>query len=351
MSWTDVFPFFSDEAIDEFEEAATTAEKEEIGSLFAVAKWFNRKPSEHIVASSLFWKPPETADGDFPPLTRELLLSPAKFGVHSRISHPWEHYVLPLIAGARTLAKQRPDITFRVYLANDLEFLVAELAEAGCEVALMESSSLRHNPGAMWRFLALEEECLVTITDSDRASDVIHDVERTELVAEAGLSCWRVPYTWGDDETRNRVPTHYRPILACQFGSAGALPAARLMAAFVWHSRCNSLVSHVTVAGGKQKRIFGVDWPGYGFDEWFLLSAIYPRMASAGVLTFVSWSDQCLGHWFALDIEYCSWASHKSEIMFFETPVEMRKNPDAVSGHHSHAASGRPCGCHPHGVE
>ena len=338
MSWTDVFPFFSDEAIDEFEETANGEEKAEIEGFFAVSKWFNKKPSKHIVASSLFWKPPETGDAEFPPLTRELLLNPAHFGINSRISHPWDHYVVPLIRGARALAEQRPDVTFRVYLANDFEFLVSELVEVGCEVGLMESSSLRHNPGAMWRFLALEEDCLVTITDSDRARDVIHDVERTELVAEAGLSCWRVPYTWRNDETKTRVPTHYRPILACQFGSAAALPVAGLMKAFIWHSRRDSLVTHVTVAAGKQLKIFGVDWPGYGFDEWFLLSAVYPRMAPNGILTFVSWADPSLSHWFGLDIEYCSWASPKAEIMFFDNTEEIHGSSHEVPVHH--------CGCH-----
>lgn len=37
---------------------------------------------------------------------------------------------------------------------------------------------------------------MVTITDSDRAGEVIHDIERTELVVQHGLGHWRVPYTW-----------------------------------------------------------------------------------------------------------------------------------------------------------
>jgi hypothetical protein len=331
VSWTDVFPLFDDQAVDEFDQDATVAEKYDIASLFSISKWFNRRPAKHIVASSLFWKPAQLLETEFPKLTRELLENPEQFGIRSRISQPWSHYVAPLIEGAGTLHQLRPDVTFRVYLANDLEFLVPELVAAGCEVALMDSSSLRHNPGAMWRFLAMEEDSLVTITDSDRARDVIYDVERTEIVDHGGLACWRVAYTWGNEETRKRLPTHYRPILACQFGSAVSLPMAKLMQAFLWHTLRESINTHVTLANGKTAKIFGVEWPAYGFDEWFLLAAIYPRMAANGVLTFASWSDGSLNQWFALDIEYCTWANRKAEILF----CEPRKASEAIRARES----------------
>jgi len=99
-----------------------------------------------------------------------------------------------LIEGAEALAKLRPEIIFRGYLAADMEFLVPDLVEQNCEVHLMKSSSARHSPGAMWRFLALDHDGFVTITDSDRAAEVIHDLERTEGVLTLGLGHWRVPY-------------------------------------------------------------------------------------------------------------------------------------------------------------
>ena len=128
---------------------------------------------------------------------------------------PWDHYVQPLL-------------------------------ERNCEVVLMKGSSIRHNPGAMWGLLALEHEGLVTITDSDRAGEVAHDIERTELVVQHGLGHWRVPCTWGDDE---HDCTYYRTIMAC------------------------------------------------------LNVAVFPRIALSGVVTFVPWNDRRLNHWFALDIE------------------------------------------------
>ena len=280
-------------------------------------------PRRHVVAASLFWKPVVMTDGPYPVPTREILKDPASHGVTGQVNHPWIHFVEPLLAGARRLKKERPDVAFRVYLANDLAFLIPDLTEAGCEIALMESSSIAHNPGAMWRFLAMKEEGLVTITDAERADDVIYDVERTELVAEAGLGHWRVPYTWGNEETRRALASHYRPILACQFGSARSYPMDELMAAFIWHHRKGTLSTTLQL-GGRTRNIFGTTWPDYGFDEWFLLAAMHPRMAFEGVLTFVPWEDRSLNQWFALDIEYCTWANPKSEILYHDTPLLKR---------------------------
>lgn len=92
------------------------------------------------------------------------------------------------------LAKLRSEIIFRGYLAADMEFLVPDLVEQDCEVHLMKSSSVRHSPEAMWRFLALEHDGFVTITDSDRPAEVIRDLERTEELLTHGLGHWRVPY-------------------------------------------------------------------------------------------------------------------------------------------------------------
>ena len=113
-----------------------------------------------MVAASLFWKNSQADEPDLPPLTRELLKNAGKLGLVKRFD-PWPHYVQPLLDGAEKLALARPEIVFRVYLAADLEFLIEDFVEFICEVQVMKSSSIRHNPGAMWRFLALEYEGLV----------------------------------------------------------------------------------------------------------------------------------------------------------------------------------------------
>jgi hypothetical protein len=281
--------------VAEYESHATPDERAQVAAWTEVARVINPQPGKHLIATRLFWKPAHAAENDFPRPTRELLRDAAKLGWVSRHA-PWEHYVQPLLDGARALRKARPDVVFRVYLAADLEFLVADLMAAGCEVMLMRSDSLRHNPGAMWRFLALEEEGRwVTITDADHAPEVLHNVERTEHALGAGHGLWRAPYMLNGGGPDND-PGFYRPINACQFGAVGGYPVALLMQAMLWHTLRGSMPAHCTLRAetpaGKGLPVFGTDWPSYGFDEWFLLAALFPRMAGCGVLTFVACNDR-----------------------------------------------------------
>lgn len=320
MSWTTVFPVLTDEHVDQYLNAASPADRRAIEDWFAVDRVVNSRTlpgtGQHVVASSLFWKNTRADEPELPRMSREVLLNAVEMGLVSRCA-PWPHYVQPLLDGAEVLAKLRPEIVFRVYLAADLEFLADDFVARNCEIHLMKGSSIRHNPGAMWRFLALEHDGLVTVTDADRARDVIHDVERTELVVRDGLGHWRVPYIWGDNE---HDCSHYRAILACQFGSAVPLPVSKLMPAMVWHTLQGTLPTWCD-KGGTKIDAFGSNWPDYGFDEWFLNVAIFPRIAFGGILTFVDWKNTRLNQWFALDIEYATWANPKSEIFHFSQPL------------------------------
>ena len=223
------------------------------------------------------------------------------------------------------MKRKSPKIVFRVYLANDMQFLLPELIRAGCEVYVMRESSIRHNPGAMWRFLAMEDEGLVTITDADRAPKVIHDVARTEMMHRGRFAHWRMAYTWGEESKSKKCPGHYRTVLACQFGSAKPLPIRLLCESFTWHSINGTIPDYCTL-GSERVPVFGREWPTYGYDEWFLNAAVYPRIAFGGVLTFVDWQDRngFCNQWFALDIEYCTWANPKSEIIYHGDPSVMR---------------------------
>ena len=57
------------------------------------------------------------------------------------------------------------------------------------------------------------------------------------------------------------------------------------------------------------------DWPDYGFDEWFLTAALYPRIAAAGVLTLVPASARSL--FLPVDIEFTTWANPASQLVYF----------------------------------
>jgi hypothetical protein len=327
MSWTDVFPVLTDEQVEEYLTQVPPDERERFEDFFRVEKVFNSRTAgagkQQVVAASLFWKNTRAEEPELPPLSRELLKEAKKLGLVTRFA-PWEHYVQPLLDGAEALTESRPEIVFRVYLAADLEFLAADFVDRNCEVHLMKSSSVRHNPGAMWRFLALEHDGLVTITDADRAADVIYDIERTELVVKHGLGHWRVPYIWGEIEHDS---AHYRTVMACQFGSSMPIPTSLLMPAMLWHTWRGTLPRHCLVGDDEFVDAFGSNWPDYGFDEWFINVAVFPRIAFSGVLTFVPWNDRRLNHWFALDIEYVTWANPKSEIFYYHPPAVKEAPP------------------------
>ncbi|GAA5481955.1 hypothetical protein [Haloferula sargassicola] len=322
MSWTDLFPVFGDEQAEAFASEASPEEQGFLDECFGILKVFNAREGRHLVATSLFWKSRNLEEGPLEVPTRERLMVSKSEGESQGVG-AWTCYVKPLLQGARILEKLRPEVVVRVYLAADLEFLVEDLVGAGCEVMLMRGSSLSHNPGAMWRFLAMGEKGrLATITDADRMPEVIHDVERTERVAEGGFGFWRVPYVYGG-QGKSDHPGYYRPVLACHFGVVGGLEVERLLRAFVWHTLRGTMPTNCRVGGGSGETelpVFGTKWPDYGFDEWFLLAAVYPRLAFEGTLTFfpkAGTGNLVPNHWFALDVEYVTWANPRSEVIYF----------------------------------
>lgn len=229
----------------------------------------------------MFWKNLVAAEGELTVVSREQMKEADKLGLVSRHA-PWEHYVEPLLKGAVLLREARSEVPLRVYLAADLEFLIEDLVAVGCEVFLMKSASIRHNPGAMWRFLALEAaDEWVTVIDADRGRDIVSDVERSEQAMAAGLGMWRVPYFFDGHRHKYHVG-FYRPINACQFGAKGGQPMELLIKAFIWHNRRGTMRTSWQEPGDradeKPQPLATTTWPSYGFDEWFLLAAMYPRL-------------------------------------------------------------------------
>ena len=303
----------TDEMVDEFESGATVEERAELDALFDVERIYNRqREARHVVSFSLFWKPAYQDDPDLPDLDRRTLKNAHRRGLVKRF-RPWSHYVQPLLDCAPPILQKRPEVSFRVYLAQDLKFLAKDLVKAGCEVRLMKSSSIRHNPGAMWRYLALEDKGrLVTICDSDAAAKVEFDMLRTEEAANASLGMWRVP-VWGDISEIGEVL--YRPMFGGPFGVCTRLSAGKLMKACLWHHQRGTLSRMCQVPACGELPINGSIWPSYGFDEYFLIAAVYPRLARKGILSFIPTNAR--SQFMLLDIEYATWANPRSEIVYF----------------------------------
>lgn len=312
MSWTDVFPILTDQMVEEFTADATLEDKEELEGFHGVAEVFNPQDKPHVVSCSLFWKNVRNGDSDLPEPTTELMKKASEMGLALR-HDPWEHYVLPLQREVPELRERLPDVAFRVYLANDLEFLIPALVKAGCEVFLMKGSSIRMAPGALWRYLPLEmPKNLITVMDVERVPIIEADLVRTRMMAEAGLGCWRVPQT-GDFSPEGEI--RYTPFFGDRFGARGGLPVRLLLDAFTWHCRRGTMDHTVACPGNGRIRAAQPDWPDYGIDEWFLATAIYPRIASSGMLTLVPAHARSL--YLPLDIEYVTWANPHSQMLYF----------------------------------
>jgi len=325
MSWTDIFPVLDDELLDAYEAGATEEEKAEFEEWFGVAKIFRAdretpplpdsglpEGSHQVVSATLFWKHVNGADPDLPVPTRELLVDAGRLGLVKRFS-PWENYIEPLMMHSKGAMERHPDVRFRLYLAADLDFLVPDLNALGWDVYLMKSPSIRYSPGGFWRFLALEDpNALVTIIDTDRMNEVSNEIGRTQGMARMGLGLWRVPGYYNSDLKKQ---VRYRPILGGHFGGRGGYPIQKLIEAFVWHWRHETLPQTAKIPGVGERPIQFAKWPDYGFDEWFQLAALYPRMVFSGTLTFIPSDSRSL--LLPIDIEYAMWANPQSEAVYF----------------------------------
>lgn len=314
MAWPDVFPVFSEEQFDDYFAEATPEEVKLMEEWYGVEKILNRQlGATEIVSVSLFWKPVQSGGRDYPTPTREILRNAVALGYADRFD-PWDHYVRPLLELGPQILAHHPNLTIRVHLAKDLEFLTADLTRAGHEICLMKSSSINHAPGSLWRFLPLGEEGkLITVTDVDRLHDLDHDLARTRMMAQTEVGAWRVPVP---NDLTPELRVCYLPFIASQFGAKGGLLEVEdLLKAFTWnclHEKINPAV-HLPNCGPLPMRLHS--WPDYGFDEFFLAVAAYPRLAQDGLMTFVpgNGSSQLL----TLDIEYATWGNPASEVIYY----------------------------------
>ena len=180
----------------------------------------------------------------------------------------------------------------------------------------MKSPSVRYCPGGFWRFLALEEKnALVTVIDTDRMGEVDGEIARTELMHARGLGLWRVPGYWGVDNDTAVDRVRYRPILGGHFGARGGIPIRQLIEAVIWHTERGTMPQLAHLPGREPLPINYVKWPDYGFDEWFQLAALYPRLVQRGTLSFVPVNARSF--LLPVDIEYVTWANRRSELVYF----------------------------------
>lgn len=312
MSWTEVFPVFTDEQIEKALKEFSREDEALFQDEFGVERIVGRVGATggHIVAFSLFCKPPNIADTGVKQISEDVLKNNDAKALGTRFE-PWHHYVAPLIEHGPKIIEARPDVTVRIYLAKDMEFLLPELIPFA-EIVLMRGSSVRSAPGMLWRFLPLEEGRALTVLDADLASTALLKIRITERLPEAGLGFWRVPVPFDFAGNGDLV---YRTIAGCYWGARVMLPILDLLRAFRWHQNRN--LHPVYGLHPLKKRysvLFGCCWPNYGSDEYFQNVVLYPRFAEHGTLTILRKPTRS---WFLLlDIEYVTWANSNSLVNY-----------------------------------
>lgn len=294
MSWTESFPYFPDEMIDEFDLLPEIRIKE-IQFLFRIREVFNRRNRRHVVSLSVS--------------NAAVRRNPA--GGKNDVDHSLEELVRRICNEAAVLTRRYEDLCVRVYLANELDRLIKPLVDGGIEVFWMERPSKIHGPCNFWRLLAFEgSDGLVTIGDAEAIDTLAPAIERTTLASTAGLGFWRsLPPAAATDD--------YRPLHAARMGGSGSLPVTDLLGPFIWHSLRETVSRDATIPGVGSVKIEWGRWPNEDFEDWFLAAAVYPRIAEQGFLTFAA-CDQPVA-WFGLDIEFVTWANKESQIIYIES--------------------------------
>jgi hypothetical protein len=309
MPWSDIFPILSDEMVEEavtrWTEADETLYQDEFGVEYATGRRGSSFGS--ILSVSLFCKATNQRDEYVPVTDSEVLRSLEGSGIRH---NPWSHYVQPLLDHGPGIVEERPDVTLRVYLAKDLEFLVPSLTSFA-EVVVMRGSSERSAPGMLWRFLALGENGVsVTMLDADLISTTLEKIRVTDFLPQANVGTWRVPALTDLDEAGYFF---YRTMVGCYWGTKIQVPIERLLKAFRWWQRRGGLQTWAPhPATGTKYPLVGAFWPDYGSDEYFSSVVLYPRLALSGILTITGVKPA--SYMFPLDIEYVSWANPNSFI-------------------------------------
>jgi len=167
-----------------------------------------------------------------------------------------------------SLLDNNRDWDFRVYLANDLQCLIPFFKELNVEIVLMEHNSDYHNPGAMWRYLAMTPSIsnheTVLIRELDNrflAGNVLYktilkQLEKPEICMSRKIQDVNNGYQ------RRLMPLISGGCFAFNPYKLKIKSIEKLMTGYIHFN-----IENDTLCIGK--------YPNYGFDENFLKHVIY----------------------------------------------------------------------------
>lgn len=292
----------------------------ELNAMFAIKNTYNVKGGnkKKVIAYSLFWKPP-FADGPMPVISEEAMYRPSP---SVKRNQPfYDKFIKSLLAQVAMVKRHFPGWIMRVYLADDLKFLIPRLLAADMEIFLMASNSIAAAPGSMWRFLVFDDPkvAIAYIRDADELPARLNgDFRMSKQIlkwasakAERGFFRIRDFGRWATQRVVHLK--QYSPILASAFGAKRVrwLDMQKAMKGYILHRTlfCDEGRHPTDIALRTHPYGFGNEFPSYGFDERFLKHVIYFEAVDRGQLKTIPsdrivYDDPSNHFWIKLDLEY-----------------------------------------------
>lgn len=264
--------------------------KAELDHMFKVEKVYNekKKTNKIVIAYTLFWKA-NFLNNVQPVVNEQTIHEPKDYVKKGGISF-YDAYVAPLLI---QLTKPKPEgWTVRLYLANDLKFLIPEFVKLDVEVFLMASNSINFAPGSMWRFLIFDDPTV--------AAAYVRDADEKDYKITEGVRNWiESPKTSGFFRLRYEkvfTDTIYSAITANGFGGKRVswFNTGKAMKGFIIHRQLfPNEDRHVMDKSlpPTHPQGFGNRFPDYGFDERFLMHVLYFEAVARNQLTTIAPSD------------------------------------------------------------
>lgn len=309
MSLYSYLPHLTADAIEDAARLMTPQEVEGYLRFYKISHTLGRRGGgEHQVGVSLYLDHPGfAAAGE---VTEGMLRRPADFGIGIDYS-PWERLVDPLLAYGPVFSRLAPEVTTRIYLAAELAFLAARLAEHA-EVCVMECRSGAAAPGALWAYTGIADtEGTYTVVDAADFPAMLDRVQITRTMKEGGLGLWRTPAARDMQEGR----ISYLPMKGTDWGTSMRFPVMDVLPAFHHAMDSGALpVRGTTPQEAMELPLCGTQWPDAGVNAFFLMACLFPRLAEGGVLTIPP--ERPESAFLLVDIEFCNWINPESSCVF-----------------------------------
>ena len=187
----------------------------------------------------------------------------------------WDIYIEPLIKQLHYIYQNEKSYKARIYLAQDLKFLIPKLHNQSTEIYLMKHSSKAAH-GMMWRFLPMDDKSLniIILCDADNKSNELTNKIKlfNSFTNTSNMAILRhivLCHPWNDYKYKdNKFVPKYKQNAPLMGGSIVVRP--KLITKNIQNLLKDFIAYYIPNNIGR-----GFNYPYYGGDETFLSSIVY----------------------------------------------------------------------------